>query len=1163
MAGIYSVFIESSSALSPSEENLKGPNSSSGSQASQGQLSVLLVEGSPGDARLFKEHVEEGPVEVSLRHEETLQAGLQALGTSRPDVLAIGLGLPDSEDLEAVRAVVSAAPEVPLVVLTGKEHSQEALQAQKTGASEYLRKEEMTPALVGGTLRWAHQRSQMQTKLRQRDAWIRSITEGLSVGVFRTGPVGQIEYANEALARMLGAEGEEALIGQDLTTFYAEPSQQGRMLAQEGASEVEVHFEAQDGTRFIGLLSAEVAYDASGKPVHYDGTIVDITERIGRERRLRMLSEAVQQAKEAVLITEAEPLDEPGPRIEYVNSAFEKKTGYSKEEVLGKTPRILQGPETDREVLDSVREALEAGEEWEGETTNYRKDGTPYLVQWNVSPVMGEDGEIERWVSVQRDVTDDRKQEEALRRQKSLLEQTQKLAGAWEVDLRAEQMDWTEEVYRIYELEPGAEVSLEEAFGFYPPEGREKLQQAFNRCIEEGTPYDVEVPLVTAQENRRWVRAVGAPAKTEGGKVLKVAGAFQDITERKEAERELLHSQEQLSMAVEGGNIGTWNWDVETGEVIFNRQWAEMLGYSREELDFHFSTWEDLVHPKDLRRATDVLERYVEGETDRYDLEIRMQAKSGEWKWIQTIGKVVKRDPEGNATRIAGIHLDIDERKRAEEALRKRETQLRGLVNSIPGVAFQAYARPGRDYGFYFVSDHAEDVMGISADPEGFFERCMDRVSESERKRIRGVIEEAAETQGHLEFEAPFVKPSGETIWLLGTASPEPRDGEVVYNGVILDISQRKRQKKRLTTIVDRVTDAIVEVDSDWRFTLVNEQAETLYDMAEEDLLGEQFWEVFEGALGTRFEDKYRQVMQTREPTRFEEHYPGLNGWFDVQVYPNGDGGLAFYFEEITERKKRERELREAKEEAEEANRLKSVFLANMSHEIRTPLTSILGFAEAIGDEAVPEEGAGEETVSKFARLIEQSGQRLMKTLTGVLNLSKLQAKEMNLNPGPVDLVAEAKETTEEFGPQARKAGVDLNVQFGWDAEEGGTEEGGEAEPVWARADEGGVQIVLRNLLSNAIKYTGEGGEVWVRARVEGEMAALEVEDTGIGMDPEKAQHLFEAFKQASEGIGRKYEGTGLGLTVAKEALDQMGGSIEVETEKGAGSRFTAWLPRS
>ncbi|MCS3698361.1 PAS domain S-box protein [Salinibacter ruber] len=825
---------------------------------------------------------------------------------------------------------------------------------------------------------------------------------------------GRLRNYNRAAAELFPALRRERAVGQRLLALLPQVAE---MIAS-GTETLQVE---ENGRERYFRLSTRTYGRGTGQQVTLEDATHRALRRQIREQEHRFLAKAVGQAREAMLVTEAGPLGKPGPRIVYVNEAFEEMTGYSEEEILGETPRILQGPETDRAVLDEVREALEAGEEWEGETVNYRKDGTPYIIHWNLSPVVGDDGEIEYWVSVQRDVTEERTREEALRRQKHLLEQTQKLAGAWEVDLRSEEMDWTEEVYRIYELEPGAEVSLEEAFGFYPPEGRAKLQEAFDRCIEEGRPYDVEVPLVTAKENRRWVRAVGAPAKTEGGEVLKVAGAFQDITERKEAEQDL----------------------------------------------------------------------------------------------------------------------------------REREARLQGVANSIPGVVYQFYVRPDGEDGCYFISDRAEAVLGLSPDPKTFHERFVAGIPPSHRQDFIDRIEESAEEREPFRFEMPFETPFGETLWLMDVSMPELRDGEVVYNGVILDISQRKRQKKRLATIVDRVTDAIVEVDSDWRFTLVNEQAETLYDTAEEDLLGEHFWDVFDGALGTRFEEEYRKVMQTREPTRLEEHYPGLDGWFDVQVYPNDDGGLAFYFEEITERKERERELREAKEEAEEANRLKSAFLANMSHEIRTPLTSIIGFAEMLGVEASEMELPEESPLPKYAGVIEKGGKRLLETLEGVLNLSKLQTGQMKMEAGPVDLPKQAHLAVEELRSRAEEKGIGLEVETG---------------PAAAEADEGGVQIVLRNLLSNAIKYTEEG-TVWVRTYQEGRQAqeggqaVLEVEDSGIGMDPEAAESLFEPFRQASEGFSREYEGTGIGLAITNEAVEQMGGSVEVETEKGKGTCVTVRLP--
>jgi signal transduction histidine kinase len=201
----------------------------------------------------------------------------------------------------------------------------------------------------------------------------------------------------------------------------------------------------------------------------------------------------------------------------------------------------------------------------------------------------------------------------------------------------------------------------------------------------------------------------------------------------------------------------------------------------------------------------------------------------------------------------------------------------------------------------------------------------------------------------------------------------------------------------------------------------------------------------------------------------------------------------------------------------------------------------------------------------------------------------------MSLQPEPVDLARQARQVAREFEEEAAENGLTLGV---------------ETEAAWARADEGGLKIVLQNLLSNAIKYTEEGG-VAVRvyreknsqeknshgenshgenshgeksrkmssqkassqsagqeaveepeAPTEAAAAAiLEVEDSGIGMDPSVAERLFEPFRQASEGMSREYEGTGIGLAVTKKATEEMGGSIEVDTQKGEGSRFTVRFP--
>jgi len=654
------------------------PAPDDGSSFSEGPLSVLLIEGNPDDARLFEEYLEESSPAFALRHELTLEAGMEALRREKPDVLAVDLGLPDSEGPETVEIVTGAAPEVPIVVLAGQGDLEAALQAQEAGVAEYVRKDELTPALAGRTLQWAAQRSRMQAKLRQRDAWIRSITESISAGVFRVGPTGRIEYANRALADMLGVDTEEELIGRDLTGFYADPMDRGRMLVEEGAVGMEVKLEGEGGEERIGLLSAKPAYDGDGKTLHYDGTITDITGRAKREETLRMLSEAVEQANESVLITEAGPLDEPGPRVEYVNAAYEEMTGYSREEMKGKTPRVLQGPETDREVLDSLREALEAGEEWQGETVNYRKDGEPYRVQWNVAPVRNGNGsgEIEHWVSVQRDVTEERRREEEVQRQNSLLEQAQRLAGAWETDLRSGEAFWSEKAYEIHDLDSSAELRLEQAFEFLAPEARPRAREAFRRCAEEGTPYDLELPMVTATGRRRWVRTVGGPAETDGDQVLKVAGALQDITDRKRYEQELEHYREYTDDILDAVDDVFYILGPEGKLERWNRSLLKVTGYGEEEVaQMHGTDFFAGEHADTIADAiADVFE------TGDVIVEAPFHTKGGAEVPYEFVATLVEA-PDGEE-KLVGIGRDITERKRRERGLERRQEKLEALYEA-------------------------------------------------------------------------------------------------------------------------------------------------------------------------------------------------------------------------------------------------------------------------------------------------------------------------------------------------------------------------------------------------------------------------------------------------------------------------------------------------
>ena len=232
---------------------------------------------------------------------------------------------------------------------------------------------------------------------------------------------------------------------------------------------------------------------------------------------------------------------------------------------------------------------------------------------------------------------------------------------------------------------------------------------------------------------------------------------------------------------------------------------------------------------------------------------------------------------------------------------------------------------------------------------------------------------------------------------------------------------------------------------------------------------------------------------------------------------------------------------RRARQRAEELLRLKSSLLDTMSHELRTPLTSVLGFAEVLADEIEGEH-------AEFASHIHAGASRLLDTLNSVLDLAQLEGRGLSLQQDRTDAGAELAETAGLLRPLAEQKGLALTVRV--------PEEG-----VPVVLDRHALQRVLTNLVGNAIKFT-PAGRVAVGLAAGAERVRFEVEDTGVGISEAFLPHLFEPFRQASEGLARSHEGSGLGLSITKQLVELMGGTIAVESEVGAGTRFTVEVPR-
>jgi signal transduction histidine kinase len=237
--------------------------------------------------------------------------------------------------------------------------------------------------------------------------------------------------------------------------------------------------------------------------------------------------------------------------------------------------------------------------------------------------------------------------------------------------------------------------------------------------------------------------------------------------------------------------------------------------------------------------------------------------------------------------------------------------------------------------------------------------------------------------------------------------------------------------------------------------------------------------------------------------------------------------------------------LEEARSSAEEASRMKSEFLANMSHELRTPLNGILGFSELL------EEELDDPVQREYAQTIHLSGQHLLKLVTDILDLAKVEAGRMDFNPEPLDLPDLLRGVVAMQRGHAQKKSLSIELI------EAGL-------PPVVFADSARLRQILLNLTNNALKFTDQGS-VTVRAASEdhGARVRIEVQDTGIGIAPEAQGFIFEKVRQSDSFITRSHEGTGLGLTLAKELVEHMGGEIGMLSTPGAGSTFHIVLPTS
>jgi len=375
--------------------------------------------------------------------------------------------------------------------------------------------------------------------------------------------------------------------------------------------------------------------------------------------------------------------------------------------------------------------------------------------------------------------------------------------------------------------------------------------------------------------------------------------------------------KERLELALKGAELGMWDWNVPSGKFLFNERWAEILGYTPEKIKPNLKSWEKLIHPDDKETVMDILNACLEGRTNDFKAEYRLRSKSGEWKWILSIGKVFERDKDGKPVRMLGIHQDITERKRVEDALKKRETRMYNLFNAMQDIVFEM------DYNGTFLNIAPTSSQFLILPADKLTGKTLHDVFPKEQadtflQFIQKCIEENKADK--IIYPLNF---SGETIWFEGRANPIGNK-RVLY--IATDITERKRAEENLEakerflqTIFDGIQAPMHVIDRNFKILLTNKKLLELKNVKQEDIRGKYCYEVYQGRNELCEQCGAKGVFETGEPVYLIKYLPlpdGTYRYFEVYAFPlkeeNGEVTQAIELTyDITERKRAEELLKQ------------------------------------------------------------------------------------------------------------------------------------------------------------------------------------------------------------------------------------------------------------
>lgn len=637
----------------------------------------------------------------------------------------------------------------------------------------------------------------------------------------------------------------------------------------------------------------------------------------------------------------------------------------------------------------------------------------------------------------------------------------------------------------------------------------------------------------------------------------------------RQSEEALRDTQQRLALILEGADVGLWDWNLITNAVVFSREWKGQLGYREHEVAGHVDEWRTRVHPDDLPPTLAKVQSAVEQCSNDYNVEFRMRHKDGSWRWILARGFVLA-GPDSRPARMLGVHVDITERKLAEERLRSSESRYLSLVDNLDGIVWEADAQSLR---FRFVSRQAERILGFPLDrwfDEPTFWR--DQIHPDDREwAVQYCLDRTGRGEGH-DFEYRMLAADGREVWLHDVVSVEMLDGQpVTLRGVMVDITERKRAEETLRKSQAHLvaSQRIAQVGS-WELGLDSPDLDSNalqwsdeayrvfgYEPGQVQPSNATFWTRVHPEDRSKVQQAVRQAIDTRSVYEIEHRIVLDDGEVriiheraELALDPRTGKPLKFIgtSQDVTERRRVEEALTVQQAELLHASRLSTVgqMVASLSHEVAQPLSAIGNFAGACASilESATASGVSADQCRKlqeYTSAIAKQNERCRGILERLRDFSgrtrRLSSCDLN------ELLRDSAELT---AYDFRRLGIALQFDLP------------ESLPP-VRVDRVQIQQVIVNLLTNArdaiCDLPSARREITLRSRTTENGVLLAVEDRGEGFSEEARRRLFEPF------FTTKPNGMGIGLSICQTIVKDHGGQIEALANRHGGATFRVQLP--